>query len=201
MNKIKIILGSSSPRRKEILQFLIDEFEILTPDIDETAMSLETPFKFCKRISVEKAQSIIQNNSISFPSLIITCDTIVVIDDIIIGKPMDYQDAIKILKKLNGKTHKVISCITLLYIKNIHTIKQLTNSEVSRISFKKITEDDILSYLNKISYSDKAGAYAAQEFGEEIIASINGSVTNVIGFPLRLYFRMLNKLNLLGAIF
>ena len=197
---MKIILGSSSPRRKIILQNLINEFEIQAPDIEETAKPMESPMEFCKRISREKAQSIIQNNAIDLYSLIITCDTIVTIENKIIGKPLDHQNAFDILKTLNGKTHEVISSITMLYRNNSRNIK-LTDSEISRISFKTITDEAIINYLNKISYSDKAGAYAIQEYGGELIKSIEGSLTNVVGFPLRLFFRMMKKLNVFDAIF
>ncbi len=197
---MKIILGSSSPRRKIILQNLIDKFEIYTPNIAEIASAEETPKQFSERISEEKAKSILQNNSNPSPVLIISCDTIVTINNKIIGKPLDFQDALNIIKILNGKTHEVISSITLLHIDGAQ-IRNITESEISRITFKTITNDAIIDYLKKIDYSDKAGAYAIQEYGSSIIKSIDGSITNVIGFPVRLFFRMLTKLNLLEEMF
>jgi septum formation protein len=197
---MKIILGSSSPRRKIILQNLIDKFDICSPNIEEIALSKETPMQFSERISEEKGKSIFQNISNPSQSLIISCDTIVTINSKIIGKPLDYQDAVNIIKTLNGNTHEVISSITLLHIDGVKT-RNITDSEVSRITFKKITNNDIMDYLKKIDYSDKAGAYAVQEHGDSIIHSIEGSITNVIGFPVRLFFKMLSKLNLLDEIF
>jgi septum formation protein len=193
---MKIILGSSSPRRKTILQNLIDEFEIINPDVKEAALDGETPIRFSERISKEKAGSILKNNSKNSGSLIISCDTIVTIDNRIIGKPINFQDAVNILKILSGKTHEVISSITLVY-SNGSKSKNITDSEVSRITFKSIIDEEIIKYLKKIDYMDKAGAYAIQEYGSSLIESIDGSVTNVIGFPVRLFFRMLTKLNLI----
>lgn len=197
---MKIILGSSSPRRKIILQNLIDKFEIYSPNIEEIASVEETPKQFSERISEEKAKSIIHNNLNPSPVLIISCDTIVTINNKIIGKPLDFLDALNIIKILNGKTHEVISSITLLHIDDAQ-IRNITESEISRITFKTITNDAIIDYLKKVDYSDKAGAYAIQEYGSSIIKSIDGSITNVIGFPVRLFFRMLAKLNLLEEIF
>jgi septum formation protein len=197
---MKIILGSSSPRRKIILQNLIDKFEIYSPNIEEIASVEETPKQFSERISEEKAKSIIHNNLNPSPVLIISCDTIVTINNKIIGKPLDFLDALNIIKILNGKTHEVISSITLLHIDDAQ-IRNITESEISRITFKTITNDAIIDYLKKVDYSDKAGAYAIQEYGSSIIKSIDGSITNVIGFPVRLFFRMLTKLNLLEELF
>jgi septum formation protein len=197
---MKIILGSSSPRRKIILQNLINKIEIYSPNIEEIALSKETPIQFSERISEEKAKSILKNISTLSDSLIISCDTIVTINKMIIGKPLDFQDAVNIIKILNGNTHEVISSITLMHIEGVK-IRNITDSEVSRITFMKITDAEIIDYLKKINYSDKAGAYAVQEHGDSIIKSIEGSITNVIGFPVRLFFRMLSRLNLLDEIF
>ncbi len=114
------------------------------------------------------------------------------------GKPENIVNAKKTLKFFSGKTHDVISSITLVY-KDIETIK-ITGSEKSRVIFKKLTDIIIREYLNIIDYSDKAGAYAIQEHGKMIIEDVHGSVSNIIGFPLRLFFRMLNGMHILEKI-
>lgn len=197
---MQIVLGSSSPRRKILLKNIIDAFEIFCPNIEEIAAAEETPRQFSERISEEKAKSILPNISNCSPVLIISCDTIVTINNKIIGKPVNFEDAVNILKELNGKTHEVISSITLLYL-NGEQIMNITDSEISRITFKSITDSEIDGYLKKITYLDKAGAYAVQEYGDNLIETIDGSLTNIIGFPVRLFFRMLTRLNLIEKIF
>lgn len=196
---MKIILGSASPRRKNILRNIINEFEIIIPSINENTNPGERPYNFCERISAEKAAEVIKYIPDYADSLIISCDTIVTIDNQIIGKPADFTDAVKKIRMLNGKTHKVISSITLLYKKE-DQISQLTRSETTNVIFKNISEEEIIEYLNNIDYKDKAGAYAIQD-DKVIIESIKGSITNVIGFPLRLFFKMLACMDLLNIIF
>ncbi len=196
---MNIILGSASPRREKILTNIIDQFDIIIPSITEKATPGETPRNFCERISAEKAAEVFKSVSGSADSLIISCDTIVTIENQIIGKPANLTDAVKIIRMLNGKTHKVISGITL-FNKKDNQISQSTKSETTLVTFKKISENEITEYLNSIDYIDKAGAYAIQD-DQVIIESINGSVTNVIGFPLRLFFKMLSDMNLLDKLF
>lgn len=198
---MKIILGSSSPRRKDILGKIFESFEIITPETDEGILEHEAPDNYARRISRGKAhaiQSALPERDA--PCLIITSDTIVTIDGKIIGKPANFNDAVGILTSLSGRTHEVISAITLL-ARDGATSRERTQTETSRITFKPLLESDITGYLGKIEYIDKAGAYAAQEWGEIIIESIAGSRTNVIGFPLRLFFKMCAEMNLLNRVF
>ena len=194
-NNMKIILASTSPRRKEILGQLIDKFYICAPQSDEEAIPNEQPLQYVTRISMNKANSIIPHSCEKAPILIIACDTIVSIDNLIIGKPLNYTDAIKKLTMLKGRTHKAISSLTLIY--HNKTVLRKTGYEVSLVTFRDFDDLEIINYLAKIRYMDKAGAYAIQEHGEIIIEKINGSITNVIGFPIRLFFRMLEELNIL----
>ncbi len=196
---MNIILGSSSPRRKELLKKIIDQFDISVPEIGEDIIQGELPIQYSERLSAEKANSIFPSLSKDQPSLLISCDTIVTLDNLIFGKPHNYNDAIDKLRFFSGKTHVVISSITLIH-KELNTIIR-TDSEKSFVTFKNINDDDINDYLNKINYMDKAGGYAIQEYGEHIINKINGSISNIIGFPLRLFFRMLYELSLLEKIF
>ncbi|MBN2039499.1 MAG: septum formation protein Maf [Spirochaetes bacterium] len=193
---MQTILASSSPRRKIILQNYFDNLLIVIPSIDEIARTDEVPVKFCERISKEKARSVSKEINGSDSVLIISCDTIVTIENNIIGKPINLNDAINKINMLSGKMHSVFSSITLLHQESGEK-KYLTRTETSNVNFKQLSGNDIVNYLNKINYMDKAGAYAIQEHGDLIINSIQGSMTNIIGFPLRLFFRMLSEMNLL----
>ncbi|MCP4135498.1 MAG: septum formation protein Maf [bacterium] len=197
---MKIILGSSSPRRKELLGQLIDSFEIISPDVDETHLPEESPDDFVLRMSREKGSCILSSPAAE-NSLIITSDTIVTIDGIILGKPAHKEDAVNILSMLSGKPHRVITGISLLVCDaNRNISRELTDMEATQVRFKKLSREQILAYLDRITYMDKAGAYAIQEFGDMIVEDVNGSISNVIGFPLGLFFSMLGSMNLLQEL-
>ncbi len=194
-----IILGSSSPRRKDLLSSLFNSITIIHPEVEEIPEPNETPLQFVQRASLDKLHDIskkINNNH----SLIITCDTIVTIENIILGKPVDYNHAHNMLSKLSGKTHQVISAISLqcIYENNYRTY---TDYEITQVTFQKLTDSDIIRYLSKIHYMDKAGSYAAQEYGSMIIEKIEGSLTNVIGFPLRCFFKMIVEMDIAKKLF
>lgn len=196
---MKIILGSSSPRRKEILSKIIDTFDICIPRVDEEIVEGENPRDYSNRIAREKIEYLRRVVPPDDEScLIISCDTVVTIDNMVIGKPRDYADATAKIEMLSGKTHRVISSISLALVRED---EQTTGSEITEVTFKNLGKHDIIQYLNSIDYRDKAGAYALQENGELIIEKIHGSVTNVIGFPLRLFFRLLFRLNIVDAAF
>lgn len=198
---MKIILGSSSPRREEILRRIIDNFEIIIPEVDEDIMENEAPPQYSKRISIKKAESIFNLLSTKETQIVICCDTIVTIDNTIIGKPLDHANAIQIIKMLSGKAHNVISSITLIYKDKCKNKVIHTDSEITLVIFKKLSDEDISTYLQRINYMDKAGAYAIQEFGELLIERIYGSISNVIGFPLRLFFKMISELHIWSKLF
>ena len=199
-----IILGSKSPRRESILKIILDKFNIVHPDINEKQISSENPITYSMRISEEKSNFILSNlERRCSPTLVITSDTIVTVDDFILGKPSDFDDAINTLSILNGKVHKVISSITLLYLTNMknNSVQIITDYEISEIKFKSLNMSEITEYLNSIDYTDKAGAYAIQENGEMIIEKFTGSLSNIIGFPLRLFFSLASENGLIEQIF
>jgi septum formation protein len=196
---MRVILASSSPRRKEILKSLIASFDIIIPEADESALPGENPREHAERVSELKARG--TEKKISHgdgESLIIASDTIVTIDGKIIGKPFDFDDAVRILENLGGRTHYVISAITILLPGEVG--RAFTASEKSAVTFKNLNSRSIRDYLERIEYLDKAGAYAAQEHGDMIIKKIEGSRTNVIGFPLRLFFVLLAGHGLMDSI-
>jgi septum formation protein len=175
---MQIILASASPRRKELIGYLGIDFEVKVPDIHEQAHHNESPMDFCLRISREKALRVkadYQN------SLVIAADTIVVIDDDILGKPESTKDAYSFLKRLSGRSHDVITAYSVMLPGDL---KEISRAVISRVHFADMTDEDIRWYVSTGEPMDKAGAYALQGIGGAFIDRIEGSYTNVIGLPL-----------------
>jgi septum formation protein len=186
-----IVLGSSSPRRKQILDSLLPDYRISHPAVDETTRRGEDPGEYAARISLLKNEAITASWRVGDSELLaITADTIVTIDSDILGKPADHEDAVMMLQRLSGREHRVITSITLAHLAPGRA-RVRTDSDTTQVRFKNLAPCDITDYLASISYLDKAGAYAYQDQGRKIIEQVSGSVTNVIGFPLRLFFSML----------
>ncbi|HDP80831.1 MAG TPA: septum formation protein Maf [Spirochaetes bacterium] len=194
---MKVLLGSTSPRRRDILGAVTPSLEITAPEADETARPGEDPERYALRVSEAKAISVMDRVGPNSPYLVVTCDTIVTLDGNIIGKPENLDHAMAIIGGLSGKTHRVISALSLATGPG----GPATESEASSVTFRKLSAREIADYLGKIHYMDKAGAYAVQEWGHLIIDRIEGSLTNVIGFPLRLFFRMAREFDRDGTIY
>ncbi len=196
-----IILGSSSPRRKELLSHLVPSFKIITADIDESTIPGEPPLEHCRRLAEEKAAAVISKlGDVKKDCLSITSDTIVTAKNQILGKPKDRDDAFGIISFLSGRSHQVITAITLSLLENGGPWTSTTGHEITEVIFKKLSAADINRYLDLVHFSDKAGAYAIQEHGEMIIESIKGSQSNVIGFPEKLFVGMLKNMKLEGIL-
>jgi nucleoside triphosphate pyrophosphatase len=187
-SKIQIYLASSSPRRKKLLQQLNIPFKVITVNLDEKIKKYESPVKNVKRLSVEKleiAKKIIKKG------IIITADTIVVLDGKIIGKPKDKKDAERILKKLSGRTHKVYTGFSIY---NSVNKKMITEYERTFVKFRRLNKKEIVEYISTGSPMDKAGAYGIQEeFGAVFVEGINGCYNNVVGLPLTKIYKSLLK--------
>jgi len=178
---IQIILASSSPRRRLLLKKLNLEFKIIKPFINEKKIlkkiNNNNPYTVACLLAFEKALSVakkIKNR------IILGADTIVVLKNEIIGKPENVDDAVKILKKLSGSTHRVITGVALI---NSETFNFITFSDTSYVSFKKLKLREILNYIKNNNVMDKAGAYAIQEGADPFIKEIKGSYDNVVGLP------------------
>lgn len=181
-----IILASSSPRRKEILNELGIDFKIIISDVDET--SNETiPEKLVETLSYRKAYAVSQKASND--DIIIAADTVVAIGDKILGKPANYKEAKNMLKSLSGNAHKVITGICLKRGNNT-----LTSHDVTYVYFKNLSNEDIDNYLSNDEYIDKAGSYAIQGLGGAFVERIEGSYSNVVGLPKELLLNMLAKI-------
>ena len=188
MVKHKIILASQSPRRKQLLEWAEIDFEIIVPKTDESFppyLSFEDAAIYIAR---NKAVAVAGKNDIPVP--ILAADTIVVCDNTIIGKPTDREDAIRILEKLSGKQHKVITGVTILYNK-----KEINFADTTFVDFHPLTKEQIIFYVDNYKPYDKAGAYAIQEWiGVTGIKSITGDFYNVMGLPVSRVIKELNSL-------
>ena len=185
MKNMKIILASGSPRRRELLKSPGLEFEVYKPDVDESIIDGESPSELCERLSRLKAQA----GAEKFPdALVIAADTIVVIDDLILGKPKDRDDAFNMLKRLQGKWHEVITGITICMKGNI-----LSHDEHTRVKFRELSDSEIHAYVSTGECDDKAGAYAVQGYGSLLVERIEGDYVNVVGLPLCRLGKMLRE--------
>ena len=185
---MRVILASKSPRRKQILKDLGVDFEVVTVDTEEYSDAKE-PENFVEDISREKGRAVLEKID-DKGALIISADTVVVLDGKILGKPKDEADAIKMLSDLSGKTHKVITAISLRF-----NGKVLTDHSVTEVTFDSIDEDSIKRYVDSKEPMDKAGAYAVQGKAAVWIKAINGCYFNVVGFPTHLFYDMLNRID------
>jgi len=173
---MQIILASASPRRKELFsQFGLD-FTVTIPHVDEEVRKGEHPEDFCRRISMDKAAFA----SRDYPdALIIAADTIVVIENKIMGKPRDDKEAFEYLMLLQDKTHEVYTGYTIM-----HKGENKTRVIRTQVHFRTMSKEEILWYIATGEPLDKAGAYAVQGIGSIFIDRVEGSYTNVIGLPL-----------------
>lgn len=191
------ILASGSPRRKDLLQLAQIEFEILVSDTEETypsALLIEEVPSFIAKQKAMAVCEIIKSNQIqTFDKCIIAADTIVVLENLVMGKPVDRNDAIESLTKLSGTTHKVITGICLLFNDKVETF-----SETTLVEFHPLTNEQIIYYVDHFKPYDKAGSYAIQEWiGVIGIKSIQGDFYNVMGLPVSKLVQKLKQLALL----
>lgn len=198
---MKILLGSTSPRRKSIIGSLFGEYTAVAPSVDETHRPPESPEEFALRIAGDKCRSVLGSGAAAGgPVLVIAADTIVTIDGHVIGKPDGPDDAMRILRLLSGRTHRVITAMAL-HAAGIGPDRARIGYETTAVTFRKLDDAGIRRYLDTIDYRDKAGAYAFQEHGSMIVEGYGGSATNIIGFPLRLFFSMLVEMGAAGPLF
>lgn len=177
LKKYKIILGSGSPRRRELLAGLGFDFEVKNINTDESYPAELSGEKIPVFLANKKSQAF----DIQLNELLITADTIVLLDDKVIGKPTDDADAKNILRELSGKVHKVISGVCLRTIN-----KRRIFSAASQVKFAKLTDKEIDFYIENYRPFDKAGAYGIQEWiGFVAVEWIRGSFYNIMGLPIQ----------------
>ena len=172
------MLASSSPRRAALLFEGGFEFEIALPRVTEKFSTNLTLREVALWNAIRKGMSIAQTRP---DAVVLAADTLVALENQIIGKPADLSEAAQILLRLSGRTHQVCSAVAI-YQQTLG--KSAVFHESSRVSFRRLSDAMIQNYLAKVDTLDKAGAYAAQGSGAEIIAKIEGSFTNVVGLPM-----------------
>ena len=185
----KIVLASNSPRRRELLSGLNLEYTVMVlPDIDESYPDTLKGEEIPMYISREKAEA--YRNSMAEDELIITADTVVCINEKVLGKPRTQEEAKEMLRELSGKTHQVITGVCLMTCG-----LQRTFSATTQVTFDVLTEDEIEFYVEKFRPLDKAGAYGVQEWiGFVGVSRLEGSYFNVMGLPVQRLYQELKKL-------
>lgn len=176
-----LYLASSSPRRQSLLKQINVPFTVINPDIDETPMTGEIPEHYVSRLAITKAK--VGFNQLSTTqrqtAYVLGADTIISLDDTIMGKPTSQQHAVTMLLSLSGKTHKVFTAIALYYLD-----KLLSSTIVTEVTMRQITADEALAYWHTGEPNGKAGGYAIQGIAATFIEQIHGDYYAVVGLPL-----------------
>ena len=187
-SELKIVLASSSPRRKKLLEELFEVFTIAQPSSDEDSVEPDPRVRVFEN-SRKKTESVVDR----YPdSIIIGADTVVYLDGIFLGKPIDEKEAIEMLELLSGKTHSVY---TGVYLINTSTVERVSGVEETTVRFRVLDEKEILAYVSTGRPLDKAGSYGIQEDAGGFVEDIQGSWSNVVGLPLELLEELLSELN------
>jgi septum formation protein len=173
----QLVLASSSPRRSELLQQMRVTFKVLPVDIDESRLQEESPRTYVERLALEKARAGWERSDKTRP--VLGSDTVVVIQDDILGKPKDRAQAIEMLNRLSGNTHQVVTAVAL-----VDAEKSGIRLSESLVSFIPLTEQEIERYWQTGEPVDKAGAYAIQGLAAAFIRRIEGSFSGVMGLPI-----------------
>ncbi len=205
MSDIRVVLASQSPRRKEILELAQIEFEICPSDIEEIQTSdkpEEVCVELCKQKALDVASKIRAYNDshpdITTPQdiLVIGADTIVSFDGMILGKPKDEEDAVRMLCKLSGAVNEVFTGVSLVFMSREGRVGEHTFYERTSVTFNDIPQDEIKKYVESGEPMDKAGSYGIQGYLAKYISKIDGDYYNVMGLPLA---RIIKELNSLGV--
>lgn len=184
-----LILASTSPRRKHLLEQIGMTFTVQPSNVDESLIPTfgAVPEEFVQRLALLKAQDVASNTPAR--SIVLGSDTIVVLDGEILGKPLDADDAINMLRRLSGNTHTVYTGIGLV---DSETYSSVTAVQRTDVTFRELSDDEIAGYVATGSPLDKAGSYGIQDdFGAVFVAHIVGCYYTIVGLPLELFYRTL----------
>ena len=190
----RFILASASPRRKLMLERLKAPFEVRAPRVEETITGAEEPIALVARLAKEKALAVAKDlkDTEGKTTVIVGCDTIVVLGKEILGKPSDLEEARAMITKLQGRTHMVYSGLALVKLENGRE-ETISNFCATEVTMCRLGKEEIERYFSLEDPLDKAGAYAIQDAGSLIISSIDGDYYNVVGFPIRTLEELLNQ--------
>lgn len=184
-----MILASKSPRRREILETLGFKFEVVTPEIEEIS-DKEGVLEQIMDIALKKAAAVSEKYSSEF---VVSADTVVVIDDVVLGKPGSRDEAREMLQKLSGKTHEVITAYAL---KNRDRDIEMVEAVVTEVRFRELDSQTIEWYIESGEPMDKAGAYGIQGKGAILVEKIMGDFFSVMGFPISDFVNNLKKIGI-----
>jgi len=182
---VQIILASASPRRKELLDQIKVTYEVHPVDLDESPLPDEMPLDYVNRVAAEKSAACVAQLKTEIP--VLAADTVVVLGRVIMGKPQNQADAMAMLARLSGKTHQVYSAISLRGREHSQAVS------ITEVTFKCLTEREMLDYWRSGEPIDKAGSYAIQGMGGLFVESIKGSFSGVVGLPLFETAELLSK--------
>jgi len=175
-----LILASASPRRAELLKQLNLDFQVVPSNAPELFDDQLSPLELCQLNAHRKARLIAKK----YPdAMVLGADTLVFLKDEIMGKPADVAEARRMLGRLQGRTHQVVTGVSLIHLR---ALRERTFVASTEVRFHPLTADQINLYLSKMNPLDKAGAYAIQEHGDTIVADISGSFSNVVGLPVEM---------------
>ena len=186
---LPLVLASASPRRRELLARAGFEFEVTPADVDERQRDRELPKAYVSRLAFEKAETVAAGLSDGRLQVVLGADTIVVVDDDILSKPRDTQDAREMLRRLSGRSHDVLTGVALL-----RGPERRSAVEETRVSLVELADDVIEWYLTTGEPMDKAGAYCVQGIASQFVERIEGSYTNVVGLPVSVVSRLLRDI-------
>ncbi len=176
-----LVLASASPRRRELLTQAGVRHEVMPADIDEQPRPNETPQALALRLAREKALVIARRLGPTPRRTVLGADTIVLLDEEIYGKPADSGDAMRLLRALTGRTHQVITAIAVVDSESLDVLDQAVES---RVTMRPANDDELRRYVETGEPLDKAGAYAIQGKGADLVSGLEGSLSNVIGLPI-----------------
>ena len=186
--KHSLILASSSPRRRALLETLGVAFDIIVDAVDETVEGGKSPAETVRSLASRKAEPVSARN---VDRLVLAADTIVVIDGRILGKPSSESEAVQMLSDLSGRTHEVLTGVALFHSKGG---RKIVDHEVTEVTFDSLNDDEIADYVAGGSPMDKAGGYGIQDDrGSLFIRRISGDYYNVVGLPLSLVYRLTKR--------
>lgn len=189
---MKVILASKSPRRVEILEKIVKEFEVVQSNFDENTIDFKGDIeKYVKDLSRNKAIEV--SKRLNEPSIVIAADTVVFQNGKVLEKPKNEEDAFSMLSSLSGNTHKVYSGICLI---NTYDDTVVTDYDCTEVRFSELNPRQIRNYINSGEPMDKAGAYGIQGLGGAFVEGIKGCYYNVMGLPLNKLYKALENYNI-----
>ncbi|MCB1669493.1 MAG: Maf family protein [Gammaproteobacteria bacterium] len=184
----EILLASASPRRRELLRQIGVPFRVVEHTIDEIVWDQELPQTLAQRLALEKACSVLEQHSDGADALVLGADTVVVCGNLILGKPENREDALRMLKLLSGRRHLVHSAVALASQERQQVVLSTTEVE-----FRPLESDELEAYWRSGEPRDKAGAYAVQGLAAVFVSSLRGSYSGVMGLPLFETAQLLNS--------